>query len=99
MCVHNIQDCLPVCLMFDMREDGEADPCKLAQMMQNLGVFISVKPKVKQTSKVNVHINLFFFLSKAPHRKKETNQQQERKSVLLAVDPIFLCLQFIQSKA
>lgn len=40
--------------MFDMREDGEADPCKLAQMMQNLGVFISVKPKVKQTSKVQL---------------------------------------------
>lgn len=38
--------------MFDMREDGEADSSKLAQMMQNLGVFISVKPKVKQTSKV-----------------------------------------------
>ncbi|XP_028272299.1 bicaudal C homolog 2 [Parambassis ranga] len=46
-----LMDCLPVCLMFDMREDGEADPCRLAQMMQNLGVFISVKPKVKQTSK------------------------------------------------
>ncbi|KAM3613055.1 uncharacterized protein V6R79_019483 [Siganus canaliculatus] len=46
-----LMDCLPVCLMFDMREDGEADPGKLAQMMQNLGVFISVKPKVKQTSK------------------------------------------------
>uniref|UniRef100_UPI003AAC04B5 bicaudal C homolog 2 n=1 Tax=Centroberyx gerrardi TaxID=166262 RepID=UPI003AAC04B5 len=46
-----LMDCLPVCLMFDMREDGEADPRKLAQMMQNLGVFISVKPKVKQTSK------------------------------------------------
>uniref|UniRef100_UPI0037E7D14F bicaudal C homolog 2 n=1 Tax=Semicossyphus pulcher TaxID=241346 RepID=UPI0037E7D14F len=46
-----LMDCLPVCLMFDMREDGEADPCKLTQMMQNLGVFISVKPKVKQTSK------------------------------------------------
>ncbi|XP_072252532.1 bicaudal C homolog 2 [Leuresthes tenuis] len=46
-----LMDCLPVCLMFDMREDGEADPCKLAQIMQNLGVFISVKPKVKQTSK------------------------------------------------
>ncbi|KAK5925097.1 hypothetical protein CgunFtcFv8_017649 [Champsocephalus gunnari] len=44
-------DSLPVCLMFDMREDGEADPCKLAPMMQSLGVFISVKPKVKQTSK------------------------------------------------
>ncbi|KAM7389734.1 hypothetical protein PAMP_023693 [Pampus punctatissimus] len=46
-----LMDCLPVCLMFDMREDGEADSCKMAQMMQNLGVFISVKPKVKQTSK------------------------------------------------
>ncbi|XP_035768960.1 bicaudal C homolog 2 [Neolamprologus brichardi] len=46
-----LMDCLPMCLMFDMREDGEADPCKLAQMMRNLGVFISVKPKVKQTSK------------------------------------------------
>ncbi|KAM4732705.1 bicaudal C homolog 2 [Anableps anableps] len=46
-----LMNCLPVCLMFDMHEDGEGDPCKLAQMMQNLGVFISVKPKVKQTSK------------------------------------------------
>ncbi|XP_054649089.1 bicaudal C homolog 2 isoform X2 [Dunckerocampus dactyliophorus] len=46
-----LMDCLPVCLMFDMREDMEADPCTLAQMMQNLGVFISVKPKVKQTNK------------------------------------------------
>ncbi|XP_033949039.1 bicaudal C homolog 2 isoform X1 [Pseudochaenichthys georgianus] len=46
-----LMDSLPVCLMFDMREDGEADPCKLAPMMQSLGVFISVKPKVKQTSK------------------------------------------------
>ncbi|XP_061691639.1 bicaudal C homolog 2 [Syngnathoides biaculeatus] len=44
-------DCLPVCLMFDMRDDADADPCALAQMMQNLGVFISVKPKVKQTNK------------------------------------------------
>uniref|UniRef100_A0A665T139 Bicaudal C homolog 2 n=1 Tax=Echeneis naucrates TaxID=173247 RepID=A0A665T139_ECHNA len=46
-----LMDCLPVCLMFDMREEGEADSDKLAQMMQNLRVFISVKPKVKQTSK------------------------------------------------
>ncbi|KAL2077350.1 hypothetical protein ACEWY4_026854 [Coilia grayii] len=46
-----LMDCLPVCLMFDMREEGEADPRKLAQMMQSLGVFISVKPKVKQTAK------------------------------------------------
>ncbi|XP_035982964.1 bicaudal C homolog 2 [Fundulus heteroclitus] len=46
-----LMDCLPVCLMFDMREDGEGDPCNLTQMMQNLGVFICVKPKAKQTSK------------------------------------------------
>ncbi|XP_063046666.1 bicaudal C homolog 2 [Engraulis encrasicolus] len=46
-----LMDCLPVCLMFDMREEGESDPRKLAQMMQSLGVFISVKPKVKQTAK------------------------------------------------
>ncbi|XP_077464718.1 bicaudal C homolog 2 [Stigmatopora argus] len=46
-----LMDCLPVCLMFDMREDAEADPCVLTQMMQNLGVFISVKPKVKQSNK------------------------------------------------
>ncbi|XP_066524739.1 bicaudal C homolog 2 isoform X2 [Hoplias malabaricus] len=46
-----LMDCLPVCLMFEMKEEGESDPCKLAQMMQSLGVFISVKPKVKQTAK------------------------------------------------
>ncbi|KAM6953318.1 bicaudal C homolog 2 [Aplochiton taeniatus] len=46
-----LMDCLPVCLMFDMREDSEVDAHTLAQMMQSLGVFISVKPKVKQTAK------------------------------------------------
>lgn len=48
--------------MFDMREDSEADSAKLAQMMQNLGVFISVKPKVKQTSKVQLQQWGFFLL-------------------------------------
>lgn len=52
-----------MCLMFDMREDGEADPCKLAQMMQNLGVFISIKPKIKQTSKVQLpHCSFSLFV-------------------------------------
>ncbi|KAG7257664.1 hypothetical protein CRUP_027340, partial [Coryphaenoides rupestris] len=46
-----LMDCLPVCLMFDMREDGETDPRRLSQMMQDMEVFISIKPKVKQTSK------------------------------------------------
>ncbi|XP_056457165.1 bicaudal C homolog 2 [Gadus chalcogrammus] len=46
-----LMDCLPVCLMFDMREEGETDPRRLNQMMQDLEVFISIKPKVKQTSK------------------------------------------------
>ncbi len=60
--------------MFDMREDGEADPCKLAQMMQNLGVFISVKPKVKQTSKVTYNfINVALplcYSENCPHLKE-----------------------------
>ncbi|XP_048058694.1 bicaudal C homolog 2 isoform X3 [Megalobrama amblycephala] len=46
-----LMDCLPVCLMFDLKDEGDSDPRKLAQMMQSLGVFISVKPKVKQTAK------------------------------------------------
>ncbi|XP_051717029.1 bicaudal C homolog 2 isoform X1 [Ctenopharyngodon idella] len=46
-----LMDCLPVCLMFDLKDEGDSDPRKLAQMMQNLGVFISIKPKVKQTAK------------------------------------------------
>lgn len=68
-----MQDCLPVCLMFDMREDGEADPCKLVQMMQNLGVFISVKPKIKQTSKVQfwLAIALLFSYSLSQLRKRD----------------------------
>lgn len=52
-----------MCLMFDMREDGDADPCKLAQMMQTLGVFMSVKPKAKQTSKVRRGKMLILFTS------------------------------------
>lgn len=48
--------------MFDMREDGEADSSKLARMMQNLGVFISVKPKVKQTNKVQLFPPFIHFL-------------------------------------
>lgn len=41
--------------MFDLKDEGDSDPRKLAQMMQSLGVFISVKPKVKQTAKVLQH--------------------------------------------
>ncbi|MCI4381611.1 hypothetical protein PGIGA_G00254020 [Pangasianodon gigas] len=46
-----LMECLPVCLMFEMKDEGESDPRKLAQMMQSLGVFISVKPKAKQAAK------------------------------------------------
>lgn len=56
--------------MFDMREDGEADPCKLSQMMQDLGVFISVKPKVKQTNKVQLYTLL---LLESVHLKRNSN--------------------------
>ncbi|TSQ35301.1 Bifunctional heparan sulfate N-deacetylase/N-sulfotransferase 1 [Bagarius yarrelli] len=46
-----LMECLPVCLMFEMKDEGESGPRKLAQMMQSLGVFISVKPKAKQAAK------------------------------------------------
>ncbi|XP_034546187.1 bicaudal C homolog 2 [Notolabrus celidotus] len=72
-----LMDCLPVCLMFDMREDGEADPSKLAQMMQNLGVFISVKPKVKQTSKSVVVKGL----------ERNISCLYEARRLLLGLDP------------
>uniref|UniRef100_A0A8C6U4Y9 Bicaudal C homolog 2 n=1 Tax=Neogobius melanostomus TaxID=47308 RepID=A0A8C6U4Y9_9GOBI len=47
-----LMDCLPVCLMFDMREDGEADPCKLAQMMQTWESSLVSSPKSNKPSVV-----------------------------------------------
>lgn len=53
-----------MCLMFEMKDEGESDPHKLAQMMQSLGVFISVKPKAKQAAKViHYHSSLMSTLS------------------------------------
>ncbi|XP_048885681.1 bicaudal C homolog 2 isoform X2 [Brienomyrus brachyistius] len=70
-------DCLPVCLMFDMRENGEADPRKLSHIMQNLGVFISIKPKVKQTAKSVVVKTL----------EKNAGNLYEARRLLLRLDP------------
>ncbi|XP_023698557.1 bicaudal C homolog 2 isoform X2 [Paramormyrops kingsleyae] len=70
-------DCLPVCLMFDMRENGEADPRKLSHIMQNLGVFISIKPKVKQTAKSVVVKTL----------EKNVGNLYEARRLLLRLDP------------
>lgn len=38
--------------MFDMKEEIEVDPQFIAQLMEQLDVFISIKPKPKQPSKV-----------------------------------------------
>lgn len=38
--------------MFDMKEEIEVDPQLIAQLMEQLDVFISIKPKPKQPSKV-----------------------------------------------
>ncbi|ERE92780.1 putative protein bicaudal C [Cricetulus griseus] len=45
------QGCLPLVLMFDMKEEIEVDPQFIAQLMEQLDVFISIKPKPKQPSK------------------------------------------------
>nr|XP_006824914.1 PREDICTED: protein bicaudal C homolog 1-like [Saccoglossus kowalevskii] len=43
--------CLPLVLMFDMKEDVDIDQQKITQLMEQLDVFISIKPKPKQPSK------------------------------------------------
>ncbi|XP_071952231.1 protein bicaudal C homolog 1-like isoform X2 [Antedon mediterranea] len=48
---HLLMGCLPLVLMFDMKEDIEVDSAKLSQLMETLDVFISIKPKPKQPSK------------------------------------------------
>ncbi|XP_067932414.1 protein bicaudal C homolog 1-like isoform X2 [Watersipora subatra] len=43
--------CLPLVLMFDMKEDVECDQASVNTLMEKLDLFISVKPKPKQPSK------------------------------------------------
>ncbi|KAL2078239.1 hypothetical protein ACEWY4_025924 [Coilia grayii] len=46
-----LMGCLPLVLMFDIKEDIEVDPQFISSLMEQLDVFISVKPKPKQPSK------------------------------------------------
>ncbi|XP_038058655.1 protein bicaudal C homolog 1-like isoform X2 [Patiria miniata] len=46
-----LMGCLPLVLMFDVKDEVEVDTTKLAQLMEQLDVFISVKPKPRQPSK------------------------------------------------
>ncbi|KAG8135126.1 hypothetical protein E2320_008171 [Naja naja] len=46
-----LMGCLPLVLMFDMKEEIDVEPHFITQLMEQLDVFISVKPKPKQTSK------------------------------------------------
>lgn len=48
-----LQGCLPLVLMFDMKEEIDVEPHFITQLMEQLDVFISIKPKPKQTSKVS----------------------------------------------
>lgn len=48
---HQLLGCLPLVLMFDLKEDIEIDQGLLSQLMEQLDVFISIKPKPKQTTK------------------------------------------------
>lgn len=43
--------CLPLVLMFDIKEDIEIEPAYISQLMEQLDVFISIKSKPKQPSK------------------------------------------------
>uniref|UniRef100_G3WD45 BicC family RNA binding protein 1 n=1 Tax=Sarcophilus harrisii TaxID=9305 RepID=G3WD45_SARHA len=46
-----LMGCLPLVLMFDMKEEIDVEPQFIAQLMEQLDVFISIKPKPKQPSK------------------------------------------------
>ncbi|XP_042593652.1 protein bicaudal C homolog 1-A-like [Cyprinus carpio] len=47
-----LMDCLPVCPCFDLKDEGESDPRKIAQMNAPTLVFLSAStPKVKQTAR------------------------------------------------
>ncbi|XP_028915712.1 protein bicaudal C homolog 1 [Ornithorhynchus anatinus] len=46
-----LMGCLPLVLMFDMKEEIEVEAQFIAQLMEQLDVFISIKPKPKQPSK------------------------------------------------
>ncbi|PIK61885.1 hypothetical protein BSL78_01216, partial [Apostichopus japonicus] len=46
-----LMGCLPLVLMFDVKEDADVDSNTISKLMEQLDVFISVKPKPKQPSK------------------------------------------------
>uniref|UniRef100_A0AAY4AAJ8 SAM domain-containing protein n=2 Tax=Denticeps clupeoides TaxID=299321 RepID=A0AAY4AAJ8_9TELE len=46
-----LMGCLPLVLMFDIKEDIEVEPQYINSLMEQLDVFISIKPKPKQPSK------------------------------------------------
>ncbi|XP_015275404.1 PREDICTED: protein bicaudal C homolog 1, partial [Gekko japonicus] len=46
-----LMGCLPLVLMFDMKEEIDVEPHFITQLMEQLDVFISIKPKPKQPSK------------------------------------------------
>uniref|UniRef100_A0A672K163 BicC family RNA binding protein 1 n=1 Tax=Sinocyclocheilus grahami TaxID=75366 RepID=A0A672K163_SINGR len=46
-----LMGCLPLVLMFDIKEDIEVEPQCITSLTEQLDVFISVKPKPKQPSK------------------------------------------------
>lgn len=48
---HQLLGCLPLVLMFDLKDDVEVGQGLLSQLTDQLDVFISIKPKPKQTTK------------------------------------------------
>lgn len=46
-----LMGCLPLVLMFDIKEEVEVEPQCITALMEQLDVFISIKPKPKQPSK------------------------------------------------
>ncbi|XP_070544405.1 protein bicaudal C homolog 1-like isoform X2 [Ptychodera flava] len=69
--------CLPLVLMFDMKEDIEVDQPRTTTLMEQLDVFISIKPKPKQPSKSVIVKSV----------ERNAGNMYRARQILLGMDP------------
>ncbi|RUS76830.1 hypothetical protein EGW08_015402 [Elysia chlorotica] len=83
-----LMGCLPLVLMFDVKEAIELDQGRITQLMETLDVFISVKPKPKQPSKGCLPLVLMFDVKEAIELDQgRITQLMETLDVFISVKP------------
>ncbi|XP_047677720.1 protein bicaudal C homolog 1-A isoform X1 [Tachysurus fulvidraco] len=74
-----LMGCLPLVLMFDIKEEAEIEPQCIATLMEQLDVFISIKPKPKQPSKSVIVKSV----------ERNAMNMHEARRLLLALESVF----------